>query len=77
MQKTICKKVYDTEQAELQKKITGGTYGDPAGYEESLYRMPDGCFFLYYNGGEDSPYPQEDIRRLSRERAAAWLAEHH
>lgn len=74
MQKIICKKLYDTAQAELQKKNANGAYGDPAGYEESLYRMPDGCYFLYYNGGEQSPYPQEDIRRISAAKAEEWLA---
>ena len=74
MQKIICKKLYDTAQAELQKKSANGAYGDPAGYEESLYRMPDGCYFLYYNGGEKSPYPQEDIRRISAAKAEEWLA---
>jgi hypothetical protein len=74
MQKIICKKLYDTAQAELQKKSANGAYGDPAGYEESLYRMPDGCYFLYYNGGEQSPYPQEDIRRISAAKAEEWLA---
>ena len=74
MQKIICKKLYDTAQAELQKKSANSAYGDPAGYEESLYRMPDGCYFLYYNGGEQSPYPQEDIRRISAAKAEEWLA---
>ena len=76
MQKIICKKVYDTDAAELQKKVACGAYGDTDGYEETLYRMPDGCYFLYYNGGEASPHPKEDIRRLSAARAEEWLASH-
>lgn len=76
MKKIICKKEYDTETAELQKKVTSGTYGDPAGYEESLFRTPDGFYFLYVNGGEDSPYPQEEIRRMARAKAEEWLAAH-
>ncbi len=75
MQKIICKKLYDTEAAELIKKVTSGVYGDPAGYEESLYRMPDGSYFLYTNGGEESCHAKEDIRRMSREKAEAWAAE--
>ena len=75
MQKMICKRLYDTEQAELQKKMTFGFLGDPAGYEESLYRTEDGYFFLYVNGGESSPYPREEIRRMSEKRAGEWLAQ--
>ena len=37
MQKMICKRLYDTEQAELQKKMSFGAFGDPAGYEETFY----------------------------------------
>ena len=40
MKKIICKREYDTETSELIKKNTVGTFGDPAGYEESLYRKP-------------------------------------
>ena len=76
MKKIICKKEYDTETAELQKKFTCGSYGDPAGYEECLFRTPDGFYFLYVNGGEDSPYPQEEIRRMARAKAEEWLSAH-
>ena len=37
MKKIICKKEYDTETATLVKKYTYSYYGDPAGYEETLY----------------------------------------
>ena len=60
MQKTICKKVYDTETATLIKKVTVGFYGDPAGYEESLYQT-------------ESKYAKEDITRMSADRKDAWL----
>lgn len=75
MQKIIAKRLYDTEQAELQKKITCGAFGDPAGYEESLYRTEDGFFFLYVNGGAESPYREEGIRRMSERRATEWLSQ--
>ena len=75
MQKTICKRLYDTEAAELQKKMIFGTFGDPAGYEECLFRTEDGYFFLYVNGGEQSPYKGEDIRRISEKRAVEWLSQ--
>ena len=76
MLKTICNKVYDTTTARIVKKVTQGTYGDPAGYEETLYETPDGYFFLYTNGGEQSPYQSEKIERYSKKRAEAFVASH-
>ena len=75
MQKTICKKVYDTEASTLIKKVTFGNYGDPAGYEESLYQTATGNYFLYTNGGAQSKYTKEDITRMSAEKANVWLAD--
>ncbi len=76
MKKIICKREYDTEAASLIKKFTVGELGDSKGYEESLYEMPDGKLFLYVNGGEDSIYPTENIKSISKEKAAAWLKDH-
>ena len=76
MQKIICKKEYDTETATLVKKCTYGFYGDPNGYEETLYQTPNGLYFLYVNGGELSPYPQEDILRLAKAKVNDWLENH-
>ena len=76
MKKIICKREYDTELATLLKKYTVGEFGDTDGYEESLYQMPDGKLFLYVNGGEDSVYPKENIKSISKEKAEAWLKEH-
>ncbi len=73
MKKIICKKEYDTEGASLIKKNVYGAPGDSDGYEESLYQMEDGSFFLYVNGGRDSKYPKEDIKRLSKESAKKYL----
>ncbi len=73
MKKIICKKEYDTALATLVKKNTFGTLGDPEGYEEVLYQMPDGAYFLYVNGGADSKYPKEDIKRLSKAAAEKML----
>ena len=73
MKKMICKKVYDTETAELIKKQTVGQFGDPAGYEESLYKTADGYYFLYVNGGADSKYAKEDIKRVSADKAKELL----
>lgn len=74
MKKVICKVGYDTATAELVKKNTFGAFGDPAGYEESLYKTADGKFFLYVNGGEESPYKEENIKRMSAAKADEWLA---
>lgn len=76
MIKTICKKEYNTENATCIKKCTYGYYGDPAGYEETLYQTPEGLYFLYVSGGEASPYPKEDILRLAKNKVNAWLENH-
>ena len=73
MQKTICKKVYDTETSTLVKKVTFGCYGCEDGYEESLYKTESGNFFLYTNGGANSKYTKEDITRMSADKANTWL----
>ena len=75
MKKVICKRDYDTETAKLVRKITRGSLGDPEGYEECLYVSDWGGYFLYVNGGSRSPYPQEDIKRISAKVAEAWLDE--
>ncbi len=74
MKKTICKVDYDTEASELLGKKTSGYLGDPAGYEECLFKTEDGKFFLYTNGGEASIFPKEDIKRMSKAKADEWLA---
>ena len=74
MQKIIRKKVYDTETATVIARSVNGTFGDPTGYEESLYQTEDGKFFLYVNGGEESIYPTENIKRMSAAKAEEWLA---
>ena len=76
MKKIICKKEYDTETAELIKKHTVGFFGDPAGYEETLYKTPAGLYFLYVVGGESSPYPAEDILRMAKTKVNDWIKNH-
>ena len=76
MKKIICKKEYDTETAVLIKKYTVSYFGDPAGYEECLYQTPGGLYFLYVRGGENSPYPQEDIQRLAKAKVHDWMETH-
>ena len=72
MKKIICKREYDTEVSTLIEKRTFGAFGDPDGYEESLYQTPKGYYFLYLNGGETSPYTKEDIKSVSAAKAEAW-----
>ena len=76
MIKVICRKEYNTETAELIKKFTVGYYGDPSGYEEILYRTREGFYFIYVQGGADSPYPSEDISRIAKTKVNKWLNTH-
>ncbi len=73
MQKTIAGKTYDTENATLVSTRAYGAYGDPHGYEERLYQTPEGNYFLYGSGGEESPYAVEKIIRFAKKRAEEWL----
>ena len=75
MKKVICKVEYDTEASSIVEKRTFGEFGDPAGYEETLYVTADGKFFLYVNGGAESIYPEENIKRLSAPKANEWKAQ--
>lgn len=76
MKKIICGTEYDTDSAQEIKKYTVGVFGDPEGYEETLYKTQGGKYFLYTNGGEDSEYPKENIKRMSAAAADKWLLEH-
>ena len=73
MKKIIASVEYDTESAELIHKYTFGNIGDSSGYEETLYKTEQGKYFIYANGGADSPYPEESIKRISRAKADEWL----
>lgn len=75
MKKIICKYEYDTEKAVIVKKHTSGSFGDSAGYEETLYQTADGKYFVYVNGGEDSIYAKEDIKRIAKDKVEAWIAD--
>ena len=74
MKKVTCKVEYDTENATVVAKKVSGNFGDANGYEETLYKTESGKFFLYTNGGEESPYIKEDIKRMSAAKADEWLA---
>ena len=73
MKKIICGTEYDTTLSTVVKKVTNGYYGDPAGYEETLYVTADGKYFLYTNGGAESKYTAEKITRVSKKNAEAFL----
>ena len=77
MKKTIRGIEYDTETATLVKKNAHGAFGDPAGYEETLYATEDGRYFVYTNGGETSPYPVEKISCIAKAKVDAWLESHN
>ena len=76
MKAIICKKEYDTENSVLIKKYTSGWYGDPAGYEETLFQTPDGFYFVYCYGGSESPYKKETIQRIAKTKVSAWIENH-
>ena len=75
MKKTIANTIYDTDFAELIHKYTSGEIGDSEGYEECLYKTENGKYFLYVNGGPNSLYPTENIKRISSAKADEWLTE--
>ena len=76
MKKTFGKLIYDTDASEKIFQNAVGAFGDADGYEETLYLREDGKYFLYVNGGPESPYPEENIKRVSAENAEKWLADH-
>lgn len=76
MKKIICKVLYDTETARELAHHTVSFFGDPKGYEEVLFCTDAGKYFFYVNGGEESPYKKEDIKRCSKEKAEQFLAEY-
>ena len=76
MKKIIGKKEYNTENAMVIKKVTFSYYGDPAGYEQTLFQTPDGLYFVYVCGGETSPYPCADITRISKNKVNEWIENH-
>ena len=73
MKKIICNKEYDTEKSEIVKKFAYGNFGDADGYEETVYLTPDGSYFLYVNGGAESRYTKEDIKRMSKKTALDFI----
>ncbi len=75
MIKTTKTKTYNTETASVVKKVTFGAFGDPTGYEMTMYMTPEGDYFLYTNGGEQSAYAAEKITAYTKANARKWLEE--
>ena len=73
MKKVTKTKTYDTETANVVKKLTSGVYGDPAGYEMTMYQTKEGDYFLYTYGGEASAYKKEAITTYTKAKAQEWL----
>ena len=67
--------VYDTATTSIVKKVTSGVWGDPAGYETTLYVTEAAEYFLYTYGGEASAYAKEKITTFTKANAQKWLAE--
>lgn len=74
MRKKIGRKIYDTDKSKELGKDVQGTFGDPAGFEETLYKKGSKDYFLLVTGGELSQYPKEDIIPLEFEDAVEWAA---
>ncbi len=66
-------KTFDTETATVVKKVTFGAFGDPNGYENTLYQTAEGDYFLYTFGGESSAYKKETITSLSKAKVTELL----
>ena len=69
MKKTINRKVYNTETATEIKTKSVSYFGDPAGYEETLYKTNKGEYFVYGVGGAESKYPEPAIEVITAEDA--------
>lgn len=67
------RRMFDTEKSTELGTRSFGYFGDPAGYEETLYQTRQGLYFVVGKGGEESPYAEgEDLRYLTDDEAAAW-----
>ena len=65
---------YDTATSTEVASRSFGEFGDPAGYEETLYKTKQGLYFVVGAGGADSPYPTEDVKPLVKKEAEAFEA---
>ena len=73
MKAVINRKTYNTDTAKKLGTIYVRAFGDPAGYEESLYQTRTGAYFFYGLGGAESKYPEEAVCPVKKAEAEAWL----
>ncbi len=66
MQKTVKGKAYDTEVMQIVKKVTVGSYGDPDGYEEILFKAEDGTTFFMPTAARAPSTAARASRRLPK-----------
>lgn len=76
MKTVINRKTYNTDTALRIGEVYEGQFGDPAGYEERLYKTRRGEYFLYGIGGQSSKYPAETIELITRKEAESWEQTH-
>lgn len=87
MKKVVNGLLYDTVTAALIGEYSsGGSCRDFSHFEESLYKTPNGAYFIAGSGGPMTSYCRavgqnewtggEDLRPLSREDALEWAEEH-
>lgn len=76
MKKIVRGYVLDTDNAQVVKKFVSGAWGDPKGYEETLYVTEKGVYFVYTNGGSESKYPVENITLKYKQTVEKWIATH-
>lgn len=64
---------FDTNTARPVNHRSFGEFGDPAGFEETLYRTRNGLHFVYGIGGPMSPWPENgDIKPLDEGEVSCW-----
>ena len=73
MIKKLGRVTYDTSKSTIVNKKTFSYYGDIFGYEETLYVTEKGNYFLYTNGGINSPYKVEKLKALSKINAQKYM----
>lgn len=69
------KKMPNLETATEIKRVARGYFGDPAGYEEILYRTKNNRYVLVRKGGPESPHPEESVEQILKVDAEKWLKE--
>ena len=69
------RRMCDTETAKERASRVVGEFGDPAGFEEKLYRNRTGFWFMWGQGGPASPYATGPaITAVTEEHATRILA---